>query len=296
MSSAQIDHIVFAVHDLDAAAADCERLGFVATPRAHHPFGTDNRLIQFEGRNFIELVEIARPELIADHRMDRDPPGFSFGAFNREFLKKGQGMSMLVLASTDAGEDHARFKSAGLTIYEKFGFERKAPQADGTSLDVAFELAFTGLPDVDRAGFFTCHNKFPENFWKPEFQMHANQASAITEVILVVADPEVTSQAAAGYAGSSAEPVDGGYRIDCSGHGLTLLTQEAAQERLSGVEGTGNIVIDDSGCFVAARIETGSLAAIEARINPGDRPRRSLDGLLITPPGLGGTHLEFVQA
>ena len=63
-SGRAIDHVVLTVRDLDAAAITYQRLGFTLTPRAAHDdqMGTSNRLAQFRGRNFIELLEVDRPE------------------------------------------------------------------------------------------------------------------------------------------------------------------------------------------------------------------------------------------
>jgi len=58
-----IDHLVLCVHDLDADRRFYERLGFTTTPRADHPFGTDNSLVQFQG-NFIELLAVVEPDNI----------------------------------------------------------------------------------------------------------------------------------------------------------------------------------------------------------------------------------------
>src|SRR3954466_14517660 len=68
-SGRAIDHVVLTVRDLDAAAITYQRLGFTLTPRAAHDdqMGTSNRLAQFRGRNFIELLEVDRPETLARH-------------------------------------------------------------------------------------------------------------------------------------------------------------------------------------------------------------------------------------
>ncbi|WP_146038764.1 VOC family protein, partial [Paracoccus sp. SY] len=42
-----IDHVVVAVRDLDGAADLYARLGFQVGPRNRHPWGTENRIIQF---------------------------------------------------------------------------------------------------------------------------------------------------------------------------------------------------------------------------------------------------------
>ena len=52
-----IDHLVLPVHDLAQAMARYVALGFTVTPRAVHPFGTANALIQLQGC-FLELLEV----------------------------------------------------------------------------------------------------------------------------------------------------------------------------------------------------------------------------------------------
>ena len=179
-----IDHLVLAVRDLDEARATFQRLGFTLTPVARHPFGTANALAQFGG-SFLEILAVADTAAI--------PPGdgthFSFGAFNRDFLEGGEGLSMLVLKSTDAAADRADFAANDLRTYEPFGFERVATGPDGTERKVAFSLTFTSDSRLKRAGFFTCQHHYPENFWKAEFQRHANGALDIAAAVMVTRDP-----------------------------------------------------------------------------------------------------------
>src|SRR5215467_1775068 len=87
-----LDHIVHAVHDLDAAGALYQRLGFTVGARNKHPWGTHNRIVQFPGV-FIELLAIGEAELISPPR----PHVFSFGAFTQDFLARHEGLAMLVL-------------------------------------------------------------------------------------------------------------------------------------------------------------------------------------------------------
>lgn len=179
-----IDHLVLAVRDLDAARADFQRLGFTLTPVARHPFGTANSLAQFGG-SFLEILAVADGAAI--------PPGdgthFSFGAFNRDFLATGEGLSMLVLKSRDAAADRADFEAHDLRVYAPFGFERVAKGPDGTERKVAFSLTFTGDSRLPHAGFFTCQHHYPENFWRADFQHHANGALAIRAAVMVTRDP-----------------------------------------------------------------------------------------------------------
>jgi predicted SnoaL-like aldol condensation-catalyzing enzyme len=72
----RLDHVVNAVRDLDRAAGRYRRLGLQVGARNRHPWGTENRLIQFS-TSFIELITVgAGAESIASHqRMAREYPG-----------------------------------------------------------------------------------------------------------------------------------------------------------------------------------------------------------------------------
>jgi hypothetical protein len=159
-------------------------MGFTLTPPAQHPWGTANSLVQLQG-NFLELLAVADPAKIPP----AEPGRFSFGAFNQGFLKRRQGLSMLVFRSADARGDHAEFKARGLEIYEPFDFSRQAKLPDGSSKTVAFSLAFVTEPRMPDAAFFTCQQHAPEFFWKPEYQRHANGARAVVEVVMLANDP-----------------------------------------------------------------------------------------------------------
>ena len=179
-----IDHLVLCAHDLDELRAFYQRIGFTLTPKAQHPFGTANSLAQLDGF-FLELLTEADPGLITEPSTGR----FSFGAYNRDYLKGGEGCSMLVFEGTDARADSAEFASAGLDTYEPFDFERKARLPDGTDVRVAFSLTFVTHRDMPRITYFTCQQHAPEYFWKPEYQTHPNTAQEILTVTIVAPDP-----------------------------------------------------------------------------------------------------------
>ncbi len=179
-----IDHLVLCAHDLDAARDWYARLGFTLTPKAEHPFGTANSLIQFDGA-FLELLTVNDASRIVEPE-DR---GFSFGAFNRDYLEGGEGFSMLVFEGFDARSDQEEFAEKGLSDLEPFDFERKAKLPDGAEVTVGFSLAFVTHPDMERAVFFTCQQHAPEYFWKRDFQVHDNGALGIRDVTLVAQHP-----------------------------------------------------------------------------------------------------------
>ena len=212
-----IDHVVLAVYDLDRAAAQYERLGFTLTPRAFHDdrMGTSNRLAQFRGRSFIELLEVDRPHKLAPHDFSRVPPFFSFGDHNRLVLDKREGPSILVFAGADARADIRRFEAAGLSTFAPFDFERQARLPDGTEVTVAFTLAFAQSPEMPRVAFMVSQNRAEEFFWKAEYQSHPNGVQAINAVYLTSLSPQKDAAFIGAMFGGDIAPISGGMRVSC---------------------------------------------------------------------------------
>jgi hypothetical protein len=179
-----LDHIVHAVHDLDAAGEAYARLGFTVGARNRHPWGTHNRIVQFPGV-FIELLALGEMERIPPPR----PRSLSFGAFTRDFLAKGEGLSMLVLEGKGAQADAQAFRAAGIGDFDVFDFEREGKRPDGSTVKVAFSLAFAEDKAAPDTGFFTCQQHYPENFWNPAFQQHANGVTGVAGVVFVAENP-----------------------------------------------------------------------------------------------------------
>jgi hypothetical protein len=178
-----LDHVVHAVRDLDAAAQLYRRLGFTVGARNRHAWGTHNHLVQLPGF-FVELLTVAEPEKLGTD-------GFSalFGTFNRVFLKHQEGLSLLILESTDAAADAAAFREAGIGVSDALRFEREGKRPDGTAVKLGFSLAFARDAKAPAIGFAACQQHFPDNFWNPAFQQHRNTASGIEAVVLVAENP-----------------------------------------------------------------------------------------------------------
>jgi catechol 2,3-dioxygenase-like lactoylglutathione lyase family enzyme len=179
-----LDHIVHAVRDLDAAADLYRRLGFTVGARNKHPWGTHNHVVQLSGF-FIELLTFAEPEKLGSD-------GFStmFGAYNRDFIVRNEGFSLLILESKDAGRDAAEFSDAGIGAPDALRFEREAKRPDGTTVRVGFSLAFTEDRGARDIHFAACQQHYPENFWNPTFQQHPNGVTAVAGVVIVAEQPQ----------------------------------------------------------------------------------------------------------
>jgi Glyoxalase-like domain len=284
-----IDHLVLCVRSLEAARAAYARMGFTLTPPALHPWGTANSLVQLQG-NFLELLTVADPAKIV-------PPGpgeFAFGPFNKEFLAKREGFSMLVFAGDDARRDQAEFAKAGLQTYAPFDFSRKAKLPTGEEVTVAFSLAFVTDSRMPEAGFFTCQQHAPQYFWKPEYQTHANGAVAVTEAIMVAADPASLGDLFAAMQGKDAVTVEGGQLVVQTARGrVVVLDRQRAADRFGDALPRG----PQTPHFVAYRIAVKDAAATRTLLDAAGVHFRAIqDTLQIAAADAFGTVIEFAPA
>ncbi|MFB9265335.1 VOC family protein [Bradyrhizobium erythrophlei] len=180
-----LDHIVHTARDVDALGEFYRRAGFTVGAHNRHPWGTHNRIVQMPGF-FIELLDVAEPQLIEPHR----PGQFSFGACARDFLAREEGLAMLVLEGRGAANDADAFRRAGIGDFKVFDFEREARRPDGSAVKVAFSLAFATDASAPDNGYFTCQQHYPQNFWNPAFQAHGNGVTGVNGVVIVSPNPQ----------------------------------------------------------------------------------------------------------
>ena len=284
-----LDHLVLCVRDLDAARRTYERLGFTLTPKATHPFGTANSLVQLHG-NFLELLTVVDRRLIKPVAQGE----FAFAAFNERFLVEREGMSMLVFASDDARRDQREFAASGLETYAPFDFSRLARLPDGSDATVGFSLAFVTESRMPDAAFFVCQQHAPQHFWKAEYQDHRNGALEIDEVVMIAPEP----QALAGFF-AKLQP---GHAIGREGGGLIVAT---ARGRIAILDYAGlvarfpgaRIPTPPTPHFVACRIRVGDLAATEAMLRgDGMAVRRAGATIQFGPAENFGVIVEFAEA
>ena len=216
-----LDHIVHVVRDLDAAAARYRSFGFTVGARNKHPWGTHNVLVQFPGF-FIELLTLAEPDKLGND-------GFStlFGRYAESFLKAHEGLALLILESKDAAAADADFRAAGIAASDVMRFEREGRRPDGTSVKVGFSLAFAEDKAAPEIYFAVCQQHYPENFWNPAFQKHANGASAIAGAVFVAEAPERHRGFLEKFAGALAAPTADGFSIATPRGVISMLTPAA---------------------------------------------------------------------
>jgi len=281
----RLDHLVICVHDLEQAALDWRKLGFNLTPTGVHPFGTSNRLAQFAD-NFVELLAVTNEALVPAAA----PGHFSFAAHNRDFLKEAEGMSMLVLHSTDAHADAARFRADGIGAYAPFDFGRDAVLPDGGTARVAFSLAFATAPAMPGIAFFTCQQRHPpELFWKPDYQRHANGAARVIEVVMSAEEPAAHRDFLERLMEGQAELAPGRLTVGDSQNRINLLGPSELARRLPGVASSM------SPRFCAARLAVADLDATRRALEGNGVDFAMTGGVLLVPPtATHGLALEFV--
>lgn len=283
-----LDHVVHVVRDLEAAGEFYDMLGFTVGARNRHPWGTHNRLIQFPGF-FVEVLEVAEPDAIPEPAEGV----FSFGAYNRDFIASGPGLSMLVLEGSDPAAEKAEFDAAGFGGFELFDFSRQGKRPDGSDVEVAFSLAFARDPASPRAGFFTCLQRRPESFWSPDLQRHMNGTTGIAGAVLVAPEPEQHVAFLETFIGGPLRRAIEGWQIAKTPRGdVDVMTPALFTERF------GVTPPDNEGLRVAAlRFGVADIDKARRRVSSSRMAAEEIEGLIVVGPGAAlGATLIFEQA
>lgn len=269
-----LDHIVHAVRDLDAAAELYRGLGFTVGARNKHPWGTHNMIVQFPN-SFIELLTLAAPEKLGGDGFSR-----MFGAFNGEFIERHEGLSLLILQSGDANADEAAFRAEGIAAAPVMRFEREGKRPDGTTVKLAFSLAFAEDTLAPHIHFAVCQHHYPENFWNPVFQKHANGASGISGIVIVAGEPKQHLEFMQSFAGGAAKPDKDGFAI-ATAHGAFDVMTPAAFTRRFGV------AAPDTSC--GARLAAIRFTVADASLLQAAPALAGIAGLCAGNPAVTGT-------
>jgi len=282
-----LDHIVHAVRDLDKAADFYRRIGFTVGARNRHPWGTHNCVVQFPGF-FIEILTLAEPDKLGDD-------GFSrlFGKFNGDFLKTQEGFSLLILESRGAAEDEKAFREQGIAASGAMRFEREGKRPDGSAVKLAFSLVFARDPLAPKTGFAVCQHHFPENFWNPAFQKHANGAGGVSGVVFVAENPTDHHIFMSAFAGERAlQSTSSGIAVATSRGEIQIMDPTAYRSHF-GIEPPN---VNASMRLCALRFAAPDLDVVEACMKSGRTDSsRHMDRIVVAPAGAMGAALVFEQ-
>lgn len=279
-SSRGIDHLVLAGHDLDAVASVYRRLGFQVGARNRHAWGTENHIVQLEGA-FLELISLGADFLAPAP----DAPVAPFAGFIDAYLRHREGLAMLVLQSSDALADQAVYDGAGLGFAPPLHFERRGKRPDGSGVHVAFSLAFARSPEIADAGFFVCQQHYPENFWNPAFQVHANTARRVLGVVMVAETPADHAPFLSAFAGGKPRPSTGGMVIPAGSGQIEIVTPIAFHERFG-------VAMGEAGPrFGAYRVGVADFEAAAHLLKAQEIPYERRDAQIVT--SVSGCVLAF---
>ncbi len=275
-----------AVRDLDAAAEFYCRAGFTVGARNRHPWGTHNRIVQLKNC-YIEILEVAEPEKIPPH----GARSFSFGAFNRDFLADREGFSMLILNSSNAVDDARAFELSGIANFKVFDFSREGTKPDGTPVKLAFSLAFAQDRASPNVRFAVCQHHFPENFWDPAFQTHANGTKTVPGAVMVADNPSghhIFLKAFTGVQDLHSSSIGVKAR---TGNGDVEIMEDVGFRDQFGVSPD---VSGEGMMLNALRFEVADIGQVEALHRQGETASRRHVGRLVIPPDVAhGATLIF---
>ncbi len=288
-STRRIDHLVLPARELEAQAAFYRRMGFQIGARNVHPWGTENRLAQFDGC-FLELITMGDAAVPPEPA----PRRFSFGYHVGEWLlRDGDGMSMLAISSEDAAADAAWFKTSGIAEYEPFRFGRRGKRPDGSEMEVAFSLAFSTPAAMPNLCFFVCQQHNPENFWNPAYQAHENGALGVSRIVVVHPEPLAALGFLKAYAGGSPAVSEAGLDLAMANSALSVWTPEAAQARL----GDDPALFTRNARFAAIVYRVRDLSRVDLILKANNVPHRAERTRVLVPSGAAfGVLTLFEQA
>lgn len=169
----KLDHVVVAVHDLDAAIADYTDLGFqVQVGGAHPGRSTHNALVVFEDGSYFELIAWRAPA----------PQERWWQLLQRD----GEGIVDFALLPADTARTVAQAAAAGLVLDGPTPGGRVRP--DGQEL--RWETARPGTADLP----FLCGDRTPRVLRVPggAAAQHDNGATGIASLAVAVHDVDLT--------------------------------------------------------------------------------------------------------
>ena len=168
-----VDHVMIGATALDALHKIWRGLGFTLTPRAVHGGGaTANHCVMFR-ESYIELIA---------------PTGAAASPLADVLAARGPGGLGIAFAAPDAEATADALRDAGVATQDPVALSRPL-ELDGRTETVSFRnvLFEGGLSGVLA---FACHHETPHlSRARAEWQLHANGATALSEIVIGAEHP-----------------------------------------------------------------------------------------------------------
>lgn len=275
-----LDHLVLPTADLDVARARLTALGFTVAPRGAHPFGTANACVYFADGTFLEPLALADPAVAGRAAA----AGNVFVARDRAYrASRGEeGFSALVMATGDAGADHARFARAGISAGEMLAFTRPFVDGEGRQDTASFLLAFAAETSSPDCYFFTCERVNAPKVDRSALEKHANGAAGIARIFLSAADPARHAEFLRQVTGGTLSEGSDGIYLGTAGATVSVLTPEALRVA-TGIE-AGR---DDALRLCAVSFRLSDPAIAENLLARNNIPCKRREGRIVVAPASG---------
>jgi catechol 2,3-dioxygenase-like lactoylglutathione lyase family enzyme len=276
-----IDHAVVMVKDLDAAAANWQRLGFTLSPRGTHSpaLGSGNYTIMF-GQDYIELLGVLTP---TEHN-----------APSRAFLaERGDGIERIAFTTTDATKGADELRDLGLEAIGPIDFGRPVSLPGGGEGEARFSIFQWPLAEAP-AGLriFACQHHTRDTVWIPELQRHANTAAGLVRVIITAPRPESDARHMVRLTdGEQYSEADGSVVVPSGSDRaeFAFVTRETLAQHYPGLSLDGVPERGGAGLIIAVDDIAAAAQAIgAAAVKLGER-------LVVPPRAANGVLLVFVQ-
>ncbi|TCH97957.1 VOC family protein [Roseococcus sp. SYP-B2431] len=288
-----LDHVGVCNMELGPMTAAYEALGFSLSPVAQQSgrrtpesevelYGSGNRCA-FLTHGYIELLAVLDPT-----RFDNDLARFT-GRYG--------GVHILALGMDDAEANLARMRRAGIPIAGVAHLQR--PVEAGGPIAKFSRLPY---PDAPEGRIQLIRHLTPELVWQKRWMDHANKAEALTELVLVSAEPAVTAARLSKLTGIVIEPrLAGGFLLRLPGGArvagpeapvietrVSILAPEDLEATLPGV------VIPALPFMAGIFVKTSDGNAAVRKLLAGKRATDLPGGALLVPPALAaGAALVF---
>jgi len=274
-----IDHVLLAVRDLDEACRTFSRLGFTASPRGgHKEWGTANHCLMFP-RDYIELIGVA---------------GTGPGAARVAAHLDGRGDSLLgvALGSRNASSSYHSLRRAGVPVTAPAALSRSlmAPDGEVTPRFAVVDMAKDTLPGLPS---FLCQHLTPELLRRPEWLDHANGATGIISLTVLVDHPEALMADYNRIFGPAAStPTDEMVTVHSGGSLVFLVTAGGFDDLHPALD----LKLPEPPAVVALTIGVNDMSLTAARLRANGIKADSKGGhLAVSPADALGIGLEFVE-
>jgi len=241
----RLDHTVINVRfQMDKAQSAFAGLGFHLTDRGYHTLGSINHLMMF-GTDYLELIGLP-----AD--ADREKSG------RPDVANAPYGINGLVFKTDDVNETFSHLQSIGMAALPPKSFSRPV-ELDGKKVDASFRTVHVDGDMFPGGRVYFCQHLTPEYVWRPEWQSHANGATAITEFVVVASDAAGQADRFSKLLRSDVVEVGEGLRVGIDGAVISVLAPDSYAARYGGLASAMN---DRSSIFGAIVMRSENLDGV----------------------------------